>query len=138
MFFLIINYLKYIFNYLNNKNDLSTNYNKKNINLNNFQTSDNENINNNGLIFNNNKSKYFSNCTINNNKEINTKQKQNSLIFQKYKKKKINQICCFNINNTKSNSGKNIFDKNINTINILFITNISINNQLNFLILYNN
>ena len=115
----INNIIEYKNTFENNKNDLSTNYNKKNINHNIFQTSDNENINNNGLIFNNNKSKYFSNYTINNNKEIITKQKQNSLIFQKYKKKKINQICCFNINNTKSNSGKNIFAKNINTINII-------------------
>ena len=103
----------------NNKNDLNTNYQKKPIINNFFKTSDNDISYNIGCTFNRNKGKYFSNYTINNNKEINEKQKRDNLIFQKYKKKKINQICCFNINNAKSNSGRNIFAKNINKINII-------------------
>ena len=115
----INNIIEYKNTFENNKNDLSTNYHKKYINHNFFKTSNNEIINNNGFKFNINNAKYFSDYTINNDKEINTKQKQNNLIFQKYKKKKINPICCFNINNAKSNSGKNIFAKNINKINII-------------------
>ena len=115
----INNIIGYKNTFENNKNDLNNNYNKKNNNHNVFQTYDNENINNNGYILKNNKSKYFYNYTINKDKDVNTKQKQNNLIFQKYKKKKINQICCFNINNAKSNTGKNIFAKNINKINII-------------------
>ena len=103
----------------NNKNDLNINSQKKAIINNFFKTSDNDISYNNGCTFNMNKGKYFSNYTINKNKEMNTEQKRNNLIFQKYKKKKINQICCFNINNAKSNSGRNIFAKNINKINII-------------------
>ena len=105
--------------YENNKNDSSNNCPKKAINKNLLKTTDNENIINNCFLFNINKAKNFSNYTINNSKGLNNKQKQNDLIFQKYKKKKINQLCCFNLNNAKAKSGNNIFAKNINKLNII-------------------
>ena len=95
-----------------------------------FKTSNNnikqENKINKGFIFKltkdkNNLSNRFRNSifqtNIINNKEINIQPK--NFILQKYKKKKINQICCFNHDNGKTKSGNNIFAKNINKINII-------------------
>ena len=106
--------------------------NNKNLGNNNtlFKTSNNnikqENEINKGFIFKltkdkNNIANRFRNrifqTNIINNKEINIQPK--NFILQKYKKKKINQICCFNHDNRKTKSGNNIFAKNINKINII-------------------
>ena len=106
--------------------------NNKNLanNSNLFKTSNNnikqEKEINKGFIFNlskdkNNISNRFRNAifqtNIINNKEINIKPK--NFMLQKYKKKKINQICCFNHDNGKTKSGNKIFAKNINKINII-------------------
>jgi len=106
--------------------------NNKNLGNNNtlFKTSNNnikqENEINKGFIFKltkdkNNIGNRFRNSlfqtNIINNKEINIQPK--NFILQKYKKKKINQICCFNHDNGKTKSGNNIFAKNINKINII-------------------
>ena len=95
-----------------------------------FKTSNNnikqENKINKGFIFKltkdkNNLSNRFRNSifqtNIINNKEINIQPK--NFILQKYKKKKIIQICCLNHDNGKTKSGNNIFAKNINKINII-------------------
>lgn len=118
--------------YENNKNDLSRNYIKKPIKNYLFKTSDDNQIQgnfiNNGTIFSISKDKmnlvnyHNNNCLKNvtiNNKEIKLKQRVNNYGLQKYKRKKINQLCCFNQNNGKSKSGNNIFAKNINKINIV-------------------
>lgn len=105
--------------YENNKNDLNSNYLKKPINNNLLKTTDGENMINNCFLLNINKVNNFSNYTINNSKGINKKQKKNNIVFQKYKKKKINQLCCFNLNNAKAKSGNNIFAKNINKLNVI-------------------
>ena len=129
------NMMEYKNTFENNKNNLSGNYNKKNGNNNFFKTSDNinqENIINNYLKYNVNEQKNFSNYYRNNifkktniNKQgINEKQNQNNFGIQQYKRKKINQLCCFNQNNGKAKSGNNIFAKNINKININYNVNI--------------
>ena len=113
------NYIEYKNTFENNKNDISSNY--TNIYSNNylFKTSDNNNNNqknavNNFLKVNINKEK--NNLYI---KEKNVEKNINNFGMQKYKKKKINQLCCFNQNNSKVKSGSNIFAKNINKINII-------------------
>ena len=130
------NVMEYKNTFENNKNDISGNYTKKFENNYLFKTSDNynqENIMNNCIKININKeqknvSNYYGNNIFkksNTNKQnINQNQTQNNFGIQKYKRKKINQLCCFNQNNGKAKSGNNIFAKNINKINIIHNRNI--------------
>jgi hypothetical protein len=130
------NLFEYKNTYENNKNDINDIHIKKNITNNYlFKTSDidnskkeNENLVNNGFNFNNNiiqknNKNYIGNDIFKtkniNIKTVNSQLNKNNFSVQQYKKKKINQLCCFNRNNGKSKSGNNIFAKNINKINIV-------------------
>ena len=106
------NIMEYKNTFENNKN-ATGNYSKKYVNKYLFKTSDNfnqENIINNYMKYNINEQKNFSNYYGNNiskkinvNKQaINEEPKENNFGTQKYKRKKINQLSCFNQNNGKS------------------------------------
>ena len=121
------NIMEYKNIYENNKD---SNYNQKfSINYL-FKTSDDKqnneyemknNVTLNKNAFQKNLSNNYGNAKTNNinHKETIVKQIPNNLGIIKYKKKKINQLCCFNHNNGKVKSGNNIFAKNINQINII-------------------
>ena len=44
---------------------------------------------------------------------------KNDRLMEKYRRKKINKLGCFNLINGKAKSGNNIFAKNINRLNIV-------------------
>ena len=98
----------------NNKNDMSQNK-AKYINNYLYKTSENNNIrqeigiNNDTYMINLNKDNIWKNIEVN----------KNDRLMEKYRRKKINKLGCFNLINGKAKSGNNIFAKNINRLNIV-------------------
>ena len=98
----------------NNKNDMSQNK-AKYINNYLYKASENNNIgqeigiNNDTYMINLNKDNIWKNIEVN----------KNDRLMEKYKRKKINKLGCFNLINGKAKSGNNIFAKNINRLNIV-------------------
>ena len=119
------NAMEYKNTFENNKNNISGNYTKKFENNYFFKTSDNYN---NISKEQKNVSNYYENNIFKksnvNKQNVNQNQNQNNFGIQKYQRKKISQLCCFNQNNGKAKSGNNIFAKNINKINIIHNRNI--------------
>lgn len=124
------NLLEYNNTYESNKKNVNVKYDKNSGNDYLFKTSEvrkRENNKNDFKVNRNEEQNNFSNYYRNDafkskqivNKEINENRKLINFGIQKYKRKKIGQLCCFNQNNGKSKSGNNIFAKNINKINII-------------------